>query len=129
MRPDQRGKELVLGMECAGTVVRVGSHVATIQVGDEVLAVAPHSMGAYVLTLADLVVAKPATLSFEAAATVPIAYLTAYYALHTLGRIRQGERVLIHAAAGGVGLAAVHLALRAGAVIFATAETFTGRAC
>ena len=67
-----------------------------------------------------LVVPKPAGLSFEEAATIPATFLTAYYALHVLGKMRAGDRVLIHAAAGGVGLAAVQLAQRAGAEIFAT---------
>src|SRR5262249_29022773 len=60
-------------------------------------------------------------LSFEETATIPVAFVTAYYALHHLARIRQSERVLIHAAAGGVGLAAVQLARQVGAEIFATA--------
>ena len=128
LRPDQEGADLVLGMECAGTVSRVGSNVTSVQVGAEVLAVAPHSMGAYARTLADFVVPKPAGLSFQAAAAVPIAYLTAYYALHTLGRIRSGERILIHSAAGGVGLAAVQLAKRVGAEIYATAGSPEKRA-
>ena len=55
------------------------------------------------------------------AATIPLAFLTAYYSLHTLARLQRGERVLIHSASGGVGLAAVQLALKAGAVVFATA--------
>ena len=60
-------------------------------------------------------------MSFESAATIPAAFATAYYSLHTLGRVRRGERVLIHSATGGVGLAAVQLALNAGAIVFATA--------
>ena len=128
LRPDQEGSELVLGMECAGAVTQVGAAVTGVAVGDEVLAVAPHSMAAYTRTLADFVMPKPASLSFEEAAAAPIAYLTAYYALHTLGRIRAGERILIHAAAGGVGLAAVHLAQRAGAEIYATAGSAEKRA-
>lgn len=128
LRPDQNGPDLVLGMECAGTVTRVGSGVTTLYPGDEVLAVAPHSIGAYTCTPAALVLPKPAGLSFQAAAAAPIAYLTAWYALHTLGRLRGGERILIHAAAGGVGLAAVHLAQRAGATIYATAGSPEKRA-
>ncbi len=71
---------------------------------------------------------KPAHLSFEQAATIPIAFLTAYYSLHTLGRMQQGERVLIHSGTGGVGLAAVQLALKAGAIVFATAGSPEKRA-
>src|SRR5690606_35736024 len=64
---------------------------------------------------------KPAQISFEQAATIPITFLTAAYALETLGHMQSGERVLIHAGAGGVGLAAIQLAKLAGAEIFATA--------
>ena len=72
-------------------------------------------------TLAALTVPKPGGLTFEEAATLPIAFLTAYYALHHLGRIHSGERVLIQSAAGGVGLAALQIARDAGAEVFATA--------
>jgi NADPH:quinone reductase-like Zn-dependent oxidoreductase/NADP-dependent 3-hydroxy acid dehydrogenase YdfG/acyl carrier protein len=109
------------GNECAGTVVAVGEGVHIPRVGDAVVALAPASFATYVTTRADLVVPKPAALSFEEAAAVPIAYLTADYALNHLARMGAGDRVLIHAAAGGVGLAAVALAHRAGAEVFATA--------
>ncbi len=112
---------LDFGFECAGTIVAVGEDVKGFQVGDEVLAGAPACLGAFATTHASLVVPKPAHLSFEEAATIPIAFLTAYYALHHMGRLREGERVLIHAAAGGVGQAAVQLAQRVGAEVFATA--------
>ncbi|MFN8470139.1 MAG: SDR family NAD(P)-dependent oxidoreductase [Caldilineaceae bacterium] len=128
LRPDQEGAAAAPGMECAGVITHIGSEVTTAAVGDAVIAVAPYSIGAYVCTPAAFAVPKPATLSFAAAAALPIAYLTAYYALQTLGRIRRGERILIHAAAGGVGLAAVHLAQRAGAEIFATAGSVEKRA-
>ena len=71
---------------------------------------------------------KPPTLGFEQAATIPIAFLTAAYALRTLAGLAAGERVLIHAAAGGVGLAAVQLAQRVGAEVFATAGNDEKRA-
>lgn len=128
LRPDQTDAELILGMECAGTVTQVGKNVTNIHVGDDVLAVAPHSISNYTRTLARLITPKPAHLSFQEAATVPIAYLTAYYALHTLGRLQAGERILIHAAAGGVGLAAVYLAQWLGVEIYATAGTPEKRA-
>ncbi|HEY7820499.1 MAG TPA: type I polyketide synthase, partial [Vicinamibacteria bacterium] len=112
-----------LGIECAGTVTRVGGQVTGIQPGDEVVAVAPFSFGAFVRAPAALVVMKPRGIGFEAAATLPIAFLTAQYALHHVGRIAPGETVLIHSATGGVGLAAIQLAQRAGARVFATAGT------
>ena len=110
-----------LGNECAGRITALGEGVGEFQLGDEVVAIAPCGFGTYATTTAGLVFPKPAHLSFEEAATIPIAFLTAYYALHYLGKLYEGERVLIHAASGGVGLAAVQLAQRVGAEIFATA--------
>ena len=74
------------------------------------IALAAEGVGSFVTTPASLVTPKPVELSFEEAAAIPIAYLTAYYALHEQARLRRGERVLIHSAAGGVGLAAVEVA-------------------
>src|SRR5262249_33983624 len=85
------------------------------------IALAPASFSTFVTTAADFVVPKPDALSFEEAATIPVAFLTASYALHHLAKMSVGDRVLIHAAAGGVGMAAVQLAQRAGAEIFGTA--------
>ena len=99
-----------------------------MKIGDEVIAVASGSFGAYVTADARAVVPKPAAFSLGQAATIPIAFLTAYYSLHHLAKLSRGERVLIHAAAGGVGLAAVQLAQRAGAEIFATAGSLEKRA-
>jgi NADPH:quinone reductase-like Zn-dependent oxidoreductase/acyl carrier protein len=110
-----------LGGECAGEVVAVGEGVEHVKPGDQVIALAPASFASYALTLAEFVMPKPAALSFEEAASIPIAFLSAYYALCRLGGMKAGERVLIHAASGGVGLAAIQLARQAGAEIFATA--------
>jgi phthiocerol/phenolphthiocerol synthesis type-I polyketide synthase C len=115
------GDPIPLGAECSGKIARLGKDVEGLQVGDEVVAIAPSSFGKFATTYADLVVPKPGHLSFEEAATIPVTFLTAHYALNYLARMSKGERVLIHAAAGGVGLSAVQLAQRAGAEIFATA--------
>jgi acyl transferase domain-containing protein/acyl carrier protein len=112
---------LNVGWECAGTIAALGENVEGLQVGDAVFAFAPLCFGTYTTTLASLVMRKPTHISFEEAATIPIVFATAYYALHHMGRLGQGERVLIHAAAGGVGQAAVQLAQWRGAEIFATA--------
>jgi len=112
---------VALGSECAGVVTRVGAGVAAWRPGDEVMAVAPGAFGTHVTVNAALVARKPRTLSHEQAAAVPIAFLTAVHALQECGRIRPGESVLVHAASGGVGLAAMQLARLAGARIFATA--------
>jgi acyl transferase domain-containing protein len=117
-----------LGGECAGTVVALGTGVEALRIGDEVLALAPGAFSSYAVTRAEWVHRKPESWSFEQAATVLIPFATACYALAHLGRIRSGERVLIHAAAGGVGLAAVQVAQRAGAEIFATAGSPAKRA-
>jgi acyl transferase domain-containing protein/NAD(P)-dependent dehydrogenase (short-subunit alcohol dehydrogenase family) len=109
-----------LGGECAGTIVRVGAG-APFEVGDEVVAVAPDAFATHVTANAELVVRMPNGLSFQAAAGVPIAFLTAWIALRHVAKIEKGERVLIHAAAGGVGLAAVQIARLDGSEVFATA--------
>ncbi len=112
---------VALGAECAGRISAVGDGVTTLQVGDEVLAASGFAFGSHVLARAELAVPKPPTLSFEEAATLPIAFLTAAYALEHLARLSAGETVLIHAASGGVGLAAIQIARSLGARIFATA--------
>jgi acyl transferase domain-containing protein/acyl-CoA synthetase (AMP-forming)/AMP-acid ligase II/NADPH:quinone reductase-like Zn-dependent oxidoreductase/acyl carrier protein len=121
--PGQDDGPVRVGIECAGTVTAIGDGVDGLQVGDPVIALAMDGVGSFVTTQACLVAAKPAHLSFEAAATVPIAFLTAYYALHEQARLRHGERVLIHSAAGGVGLAAIEVAGWLGATVYATAGT------
>ncbi len=112
-----------LGGECSGYITAVGEGVEGLQIGDAVVAIASGCFGDYVTDRADLVLLKPQHLSAEQAAAFPLVFLTAYYALHSLANIQSGTRVLIHAAAGGVGMAAVQLARRAGAEIFATAST------
>ena len=110
-----------LGMECAGRVTTVGEGVENLQIGDEVIAFAPHALGAFVVTDARAVAPKPRHLNFEEAATIPTVFMTAHYALESLARLQEGERVLIHGAAGGVGLAAVQIAQYRQAEIFGTA--------
>lgn len=110
-----------LGDEFVGEIARVGEGVADYQVGDVVLGMAPASFSTYVIAPVTAIYPKPAILSDEEAATIPITFMTAYYALHHFAGMAAGERVLIHAGAGGVGMAAVQLAQRAGAEIFATA--------
>jgi NADPH:quinone reductase-like Zn-dependent oxidoreductase/acyl carrier protein len=110
-----------VGSECSGVVTAVGADVTGVEVGDEVMAMGGGAFGSHLVTPAHSVYRKPAGLSFEQAATIPVAVLTAWYGLHRLARIAKGDRVLIHAAAGGVGTAAVQIALRAGAEVFGTA--------
>ncbi len=110
-----------LGSECSGTIVAVGEGVDEFKVGDGVVALASGCFRAFVTSDASLVVHKPAHISFEEAASIPLVYLTVYYSLHHLARLRKGERILIHAATGGVGQAAIQFAQHVGAEIFATA--------
>jgi NADPH:quinone reductase-like Zn-dependent oxidoreductase/acyl carrier protein len=115
------GPPAPLGSECAGTVVAVGEDVRGLEVGQPVVGMSNGTFRTFVTARAELVLPLPTGMSFAEAVTVPITFLTAEYALSRLGGMRPGERVLIHAAAGGVGLAAVQLAQRAGAEVFATA--------
>ncbi|MEA3210677.1 MAG: hypothetical protein QOE70_3734 [Chthoniobacter sp.] len=119
--PSDGEEAALLGDECAGRVVAVGPGVRGVRVSDEVMAIGAGCLASHVTTHFALAFPKPPQASFEEAATLPIAYLTASYALFHLGRMRRGERVLIHAAAGGVGFAAVQLAQHVGAQVFATA--------
>ena len=110
------------GGECAGEIVAIGSGVTGLQIGQSVIALAAGSFSQYVTVGAAFVVRKPVDLSFEAAAAIPVNFLTADYALHQVAKIAPGDRVLIHAAAGGTGMAAVRIAQQAGAEVFATAS-------
>ena len=117
------GAAETLGGECAGVVERVGEGVHSPKPGDEVMAFAPGGMTDWVTLPAAWTAPKPPELTPAEAAAMPVAYLTALYGLLHRARLKAGESVLIHAAAGGVGLAAVQIALRAGATVFATAGT------
>ena len=112
-----------LGGECAGTITALGAGVKGLSVGEAVFAMATNTFATYAVAPAAMTVGKPERLSFEEAAGIPGAFLTACYALDTLARVGPADTVLIHSAAGGVGLAAVQLARRAGATVFATAGT------
>lgn len=117
-----------LGIECAGVVTRAGSAVSHLKPGDEVLGMCYHSMASHVNVKAALMRRKPAAMGFAEAATIPVVFLTAYYALVHLGRLKAGERLLIHSATGGLGLAAIQIAKDCGAEVFATAGTEEKRA-
>jgi acyl transferase domain-containing protein/NADPH:quinone reductase-like Zn-dependent oxidoreductase/NAD(P)-dependent dehydrogenase (short-subunit alcohol dehydrogenase family)/aryl carrier-like protein len=110
-----------LGNECSGVITAVGEGVTDLQVGDEVVSMIDKSFATWVLAPAALTVLKPPSMSFAEAATIPVTFLTAEYALTHLAGMKKGDRVLIHAITGGVGMAASQLARRAGAEIFGTA--------
>ncbi len=121
MLPIPTDTDLKFGLECAGKIVALGEGVEGFEIGDEVIAFGDGCFSRFLTTSALAVALKPKHLSLEAAATIPVAFTTAYYSLMQLGRLSKGDRVLIHAAAGGVGMAAVQIAQWIGAEIFATA--------
>ena len=110
-----------LGLEFAGVVSRVGDAVQDLAPGDAVMGFGASCFASHVVTRAGAVARLPAGWSFASAATVPTVFFTVYYALKHLADLQPGERVLIHGAAGGVGMAAIQLARHLGAEIFATA--------
>jgi acyl transferase domain-containing protein/acyl carrier protein len=112
-----------LGLEASGVVVDVGDAVTEYRVGDELVLAVADSFASHVVVSVDsmFAVRKPPALSFVQAASLPVSFMTAYYGLHEVARLKRGETVLIHAAAGGVGLAAIQVAQWLGARIIATA--------
>ncbi len=121
--PDAPKLPAVVGYEVAGTVEAVGPGVDGDRVGERVLAGTRFGGYAEIVNVAAHdAVALPDSLSFEQGAAVPVNYATAWAALHGYGSLRAGERVLVHAAAGGVGIAAVQFAKAAGAQVHGTAS-------
>lgn len=110
-----------LGLECAGIVSAVGEGVLDLRPGDRVAAVAPAALATHVVTRRNGVMLLPPDIPFAAAATMPVAFMTAVYALGHLARLEAGETILIHGGAGGVGLAAIQYARHKGAIVYATA--------
>lgn len=109
-----------LGVDAAGVVTRVGRAVTDLKPGDRVMTATCDAFATYVRLPAAGAIPVPNDMSFEEAASMPLIFLTAYYALVTAGGLVKGETILIHAAAGGVGQAAIILAQHIGAEIFAT---------
>jgi NADPH:quinone reductase-like Zn-dependent oxidoreductase len=121
--PDAPKLPAVVGYEVAGTVEAVGEGVDVNRLGERVLAGTRFGGYAEIVNVAAAdSVALPDAVSFEQGAAVPVNYATAWAALHGYGSLRAGERVLIHAAAGGVGTAAVQFAKAAGAEVHGTAS-------
>ncbi|MDE0699087.1 MAG: SDR family NAD(P)-dependent oxidoreductase, partial [Boseongicola sp.] len=112
---------LEVGMEASGVVRQVGDGAGNCQIGDEVIFTQGGCIANRAVVNGHLVFSKPASLDLEESASLLSVYLTAYYALVHLARLSEGQSVLIHSAMGGVGQAAIALARRAGATIYATA--------
>lgn len=126
--PPTVGDRVQLGFECVGRITRIGSGVPELVEGQRVIAVALDCFATHCIANADLVLALPEQLSAAAAATLPVAHITAYHALEHVARLRAGERILIHSAAGGVGIAAIQWAKHVGAQIYATTSSEAKRA-
>ncbi|WP_372450437.1 zinc-binding dehydrogenase, partial [Streptomyces griseochromogenes] len=119
MYPGEAG---LLGLEGAGVVLEVGSGVSGLRPGDAVMGLFSGAFTAEAVTDARLLAPVPVGWSMAEAAAAPVVFLTAWYALVELAGLQSGESVLVHAAAGGVGIAAVQLARHLGAEVFATAS-------
>ncbi|CAK9102638.1 unnamed protein product [Durusdinium trenchii] len=109
------------GADCAGTVLDVGERVDHLRIAEDVFGEAPGCLSTYCVAPSSLLTQKPPSWSFEEACTMPVIFVTVEEALGDLARLKCGERVLIHAAAGGVGLVAIQYAKYVGAEVFATA--------
>lgn len=114
--------QIPLGFECAGIVTAVGDGVTNLSVGDRVMGFVEGSFANYLVASEDVFARVPDSFDFTEAATLPAAFLTAWYGLKVLADLQSGERILIHAAAGGVGQAAVQVAHALGAEVFGTAH-------
>ena len=122
--PDAR----IFGDEVAGVVKAVGPGVDHVAPGDRVFGLAVFGLASCTLARGGDVRRIPGGLSFEQAATLPVVFMTAWHALQNVARMRKGERILVHAGAGGVGMAAIQIAHHLGAEVIATAGSPAKRA-
>jgi candicidin polyketide synthase FscB len=116
------GEAPPLGIEGAGVVTETGPGVTAFAPGDRVLGLLDHAFAPLAVTDHRTLARVPAAWTFAEAAAVPVVFLTAWYGLHDLAGLRAGEKVLVHAGAGGVGMAAIQLARHLGADVYATAS-------
>jgi candicidin polyketide synthase FscB len=116
------GDDVTLGAEAAGVVTEVGSAVTRLSPGDRVMGLAEGTFGPLAVADGRMVARMPEGWSYTQAASVPVVFLTAYYGLRDLAGLSEGQSVLVHAAAGGVGMAATQLARHWGAEVFGTAS-------
>jgi len=119
----RRPKDQTVGADLAGTVEAVGRDVKELQPGDEVFGVSGGSWAEYTIAREDRLARKPSNLSFEEAAAVPVAAVTALQALRDKGQVQPGQKVLVNGASGGVGTFAVQLAKLFGAEVTAVCST------
>jgi acyl transferase domain-containing protein/D-arabinose 1-dehydrogenase-like Zn-dependent alcohol dehydrogenase len=116
------GEAPAIGIEGAGVVTETGPGTSGLAPGDRVFGLVDGAFGPVAVTDAHAVAPIPPGWSFAEAASVPVAFLTAYYGLVDVAGLRAGQKVLVHAGAGGVGMAAIQLARHLGAEVFATAS-------
>ncbi|WP_425527970.1 type I polyketide synthase [Yinghuangia seranimata] len=119
---ERTGIDAEIGSEGAGTVLEVADDVTGLAPGDRVMGVFPGAFGRVAVADHRLLMPIPGGWSYAEAASVPGAFLTAYYALFHVTKLEKGQRILVHAAAGGVGMAAVQLAQHVGAEVYGTAS-------
>ncbi|MFZ6658982.1 SDR family NAD(P)-dependent oxidoreductase [Undibacterium sp. TJN19] len=123
LNPNKRhAADFDFGMEGAGRIKRVGQGVSHLKKGDDVIVWHNGCLSSDFVVNVDKVIKKPEALSYAAASCIPTVFMTAYYALYHVAKIRPGDKVLIHAAAGGVGQVSIQIARAAGAEIYATAS-------
>ena len=122
--PDAR----IFGDEVGGIITAVGSDVKHVAPGDAVFGLAVFGLATQTIARGGDVMRIPRGLSFEEAATLPVVFMTSWHALKNVARLRKGERILIHAGAGGVGMAAIQIAHHLGAEVIASAGSPTKRA-
>ena len=126
--PAETADARIFGDEVAGIVTAVGEGVDHVSPGDRVFGIAVYGLATHAGARAGDVRRIPDGMSFEEAATVPVVFMTAWHALNNVARIRPGETILVHAGAGGVGMAAIQIAQHLGAEVIATAGNPTKRA-
>lgn len=122
--PDAR----IFGDEVGGVVKAVGADVTHVKPGDRVFGLAVFGLATQTIARGGDVRLIPDNMSFEEAATLPVVFMTSWHALRNVARLRKGERILVHAGAGGVGMAAIQIAHHLGAEVIASAGSATKRA-
>ncbi|WLQ16389.1 type I polyketide synthase [Hahella aquimaris] len=119
--PAPTDPSMTFGQEAAGVVTRVGAEVTRVRVGDRVMCAGHSCLAEHVIMPERVVAPIPPVLGYQLAAGVPVAFTTAWIALRHAANLKRGERILIHSAAGGVGMAAMQIALHLGAEVWVTA--------
>jgi acyl transferase domain-containing protein/SAM-dependent methyltransferase/acyl carrier protein len=126
--PAETADARIYGDEVAGTVISVGENVKHVAAGDRVFGLAIFGLATHAFARGGDVRRIPDGLSFEEASTLPVVFMTAWHALKNVARIRKGEKILVHAGAGGVGMAAIQIAQHLGAEVIASAGSPAKRA-